>query len=386
MRLSRTSSKFNALCLPVIYKDLNILKDPAIAFEELYELILRPYAQYVKTIRFSFGTNSMSDDNVATILTMTTNVTSILLYHLDFDPRFQQLEEQEGLNKGSQKLDWMHFTNLAIIKLLEEYSLNSVGIYSERIITRNRTRVDLRSTGPISLLNMITASPVACISLKRLDIALYTIPVETYDFLRRDLTSLTSLTINHTLKTNLGRIWDPEQCAKWFPNSNLTRLQMRGCRAAYAPHITHLVRHFISLRHLLISMCGHDTDIAIPAPPQGWYSAEDALWKVRKPLETFHLELAAYWEIGAMGDIPTKLFIYANTAGESLVHALKDDSNYLPMLETIRIERRIPRFSAQLYQFSQEEYKFLLETCRKRGVSLLEDAEPTSWKPQGYGW
>jgi hypothetical protein len=360
----------NSLCLPFIYRDLDLLKITDLRLDEFFEGVVKPYAVHAKTVRLLFLGNALSDEQIAKILFLATNVTELLLYYGSSVSIPRPSDFQMGV---------MPETSSAIIQLLEQGSLKSLGIYDEGIILGSwwfRTKTYYKTD---SLLSQIVTSSTAK-SLQCLDIALYSIPAEFYDYIRRDLPSLESLTIFHALRPNLGSIWSPDQCQNWTSNPNLTHLRLKKCSGAYAPHIPHLVRHFASLKYLLISVCGDHSDVVIGAPPTGWYTDPNALWKVRKPLDVFHLEHMVDWEIGAMGEIPVKVLVVANLRGISLTAALTQDTQYFPLLEAIRLEPQMPNRRG-VCQFSQKGYEYMEEYCQKRGVALLLDAKPTSHSP-----
>lgn len=355
------------VCIPFVFSDLNILKDLGMTFENFYHLIVKPYASHVKTLRLLLSLDVLSDANTAKILAAAVNANAVLLYHRDFKPL------PLDTPRGRPETDWMYLTNAEIVDSLKRKRLDSLGIYCGRF--RNGGPTD-NLDGPITLLSQIGESHEARTSLKLLDIELYSIPVDIYDIIREEFTSLVSLSITYALESYFGDIWDPIQGVKWPPTTNLTHLHLIWCSIPRALHIPHLVRHFVSLKHLTLAS---SHSILFPAirGPQGWYSAKDALWKVRKPLDTFHLEQQGDWELVLMGVIPTKTLIITNLVGGHLIRALKDDINYFPKLEAIRIEPHVPRYYGE-YQFSPENLQLLEEICRKRGVSIIRDAKPVA--------
>jgi hypothetical protein len=182
------------------------------------------------------------------ILKETKNLATLLIFHRDFYPT---LTEQPG--RYATHREWMYKTNAEIMKLLENGSLSSLGLYA-------RTHpwwdfpVNLVYAGPINLLMQIMRSARACSNLKKLDIALGEIAPDTYDLFRSKLTSLTSLTIQWALGPKSGPLWNPDQNIRWMPNQNLTHLQLRRCKMLNPHHIPYIIQHFPSLRHLLLSI------------------------------------------------------------------------------------------------------------------------------------
>lgn len=130
-----------------------------------------------------------------------------------------------------------------------------------------------------------------------------------------------------------------------------------------------------------MSVCGSGSDHIIAAPPKGWHSAANALWKVRKPLDVFHLEHTNRWEIGVMGELSTRMLILANLSGSHFLRAFQDDPDYFPELQTIMIEPRERRVGQDTRQFSRRDFDILQEMCENRSVTIVEGANPTSRHP-----
>lgn len=344
-------------------------------FEEFYSLIIAPYAQYFRTIRLSV--EIIPDEDAAKVLRKATGANAVGLYH----PVFQL--PSGSLEGDAQNLDWMRHTSDATIYLLKNHSLSALGVYSEHLLA-GKFRIG-RYRRPLFILPNILQSPAAQKSLKTLEINLPGLSMDAYNLIRRNFTSLKSLTINGALILKLGFIWEPSDI-KWASNSNLTRLQFKRCDNVYAPRIHHLVRHFVSLKHLIISECGYKhNDKSTFSPVDGWFSANDALWKVRAPLDTFWLEHMDDWEIGCMGEIPARTLIVSNLKGSHLTKALSQDMNYFPGLETIMIEPHRsfsfeePDQKSSHIQFDADAMNFLKEYCQTRGIIVLEDAKPTTF-------
>jgi hypothetical protein len=386
----------NMLCIPFIFEDLNILKYLGMPFIAFYNLIVKPYAPYFKTLRILISVPSLSDANIAHVLTAAINVTSLMLYHptfkhplnlpISWEPHLEENDyEQDGCPNG-KGLAWLAQTNQAIVASLKRGVLKSLGIYADETLQGSyQGSMKFPAAGVFSMFNLIAqdSDATAKTSLEHLEIALYAMPVETYDIIRSGLTSLRSLTIHQAFQPLLGRLWDWWMVQLWSPNPHLTQLKLKKCATAYPTHIPHIVRHFPSLKVLLVSLCGHSSDLRQYAPPDRWHSAQDALWKVRKPLEIFHIEHMTHWEIGVMAEIPTRTLIGA-TLGGNLVRALQDDPRYFPELKEIRIEPRNQGVSHRTNQFSHSDYHLLSEFCQKRGVLILEDAKPTSSDSNHY--
>jgi hypothetical protein len=364
----------NELCSPILYRDIDVVSPIPAPFEEWYDSTIKPYAKYAKTIRLS---HTISDEQAAKLIDAATNAEEILLYHPTFKPEHE---------KEAQAVGWWRQTGKAIMNLAAQGRLKAFGIYSDNICDSNWSwypRVISDEEGAGVLLSQIAECPAAQKSLERLDIVLYDLLEDEYDAIRQNLTSLTSLAFVHVLRSSLDRIWSPVQRTKWAPNSNLTHLYLKKASGGYAPHIPHIVRHFTSLRYLLVSICG-DHDDVIMRPSSGWYQANDALWKVRKPLDVFHMEHMDAWEIEAMAEVPTKALLIANLRGYALTAALESDHHYFPLLETIRLEPPEAVVESRPHQFGDSTYQLVKDYCEKRGVALVYDAKPTSASPTHY--
>jgi hypothetical protein len=399
----RTCKAANALCIPFVFRNLNVLRTLDTSFEEFYDLIVKPYAIYAKIVRIRLS-DSLTDEYAAKILAATISATDLLLYHVDFYPsddaklhRELNVESDNGgvavdngnqaddESESSETTDWMHCTTIATIGLLENRSLHSLGVYADSVIGHNGRDYLSEPGATILLLTKVLHNPIACTSLKKLDIALHSIPEGVYDPLRQNLPSLISFTVNHAFRSKLPKLWDAtsHQNLKWKMSNGLTQLSLKNCANACAAHIPHLVRHLPSLKHLLVSSCGFLGDKYVDGPPNGWYSMEDALWKVRPPLDTFQIEHMDHWEIGSMAEIPAKKVIFANTGGRHLVRALKYDMHHFPELEVVSVESPSIR-SAGIHQFRSADFMDLEEICEARGVSIVYDAVPTSLRPSHF--
>jgi hypothetical protein len=315
----------------------------------------------------------------------------VLLYHINFlspdilfSPQTKPETEQQDLSQELE-LDWMHHTNEAVIRLLHDHSLHSLGLYATNIIDNYWWDNSIPDeTGPLRLLSQIMENPTACKALKKLDIAINNIPQEIYYLIRRNLQSLTSLTVHHAFRQYLPRFWHGDDQREWNLSHRLTHLFFKKCANAYAPHIPHLVRHVPSLRHLMVSMCGYFDDTPVHGKVnRDWRSSPNALWKVRQPLDTLQIEHMDDWEIGSMGEIPVKNLILANTNGGHFMAIFAEHSDYFPKLEAISIEPLGLRDDVSS-QFTDQELELLTEICQKRSLSIARNAQPTAIWPSHY--
>lgn len=355
-------------------------------FDEFYDLIVKPHGRLFKTARILISEPSLSDSRVASILRDLKNITSLMLYHANFGKPFA-LNLGELPEESTEGDGLMGQTNREIVNSMATGFLASLGVYSHDIIVSKywrdykRPKIDF-----FMLFTAISENPDAVKSLKHLDLVIHGTPQWAYDIIREKFTSLKSFTSRQAFREDLPRVWEPNQIDKWSPNANLVHLKLQKCTNAYAPHIPYIVRHFASLKTLLISVCGNSDDKAISAPAKGWYSDPHALWKVRRPLDVFNLEHMDYWEIGVMGEIPTKKLMIANLWGDHIVRALQDDPDYFPKLEVVGIEPRDRLVGRNEWQFSNTEFELLQQVCEKRSVTIIEGINPTSRNPDHFWW
>jgi hypothetical protein len=261
-------------------------------------------------------------------------------------------------------------TRNAIVKLLSEGHLDSLGFYDSQVIAESWA-MDSRPAGPTHIIKLIGSNDQAAKSLKRVDFCFDGIEMSAYDVIRHKLSSVEYLTFSSTLTWDISDgIWHRDMKRNWTSYSHLQSLQFRCCAVAYALHIPLLVRHFPSLKHILISVCGSSDDVQQPSPPKNWYQAADALWKVHEPLDTFQIEHSITWEIACMADIPVKHLIIANLRGDFLLNALEHDPNYFPGLQTIRIQPENLSYGDKAHPFKPKDLETLVNYCEKRNVEL----------------
>lgn len=352
---------FRELSSPLLFEELNLLKQvDREEFEDHYSSILVPYASHFRNVRIDMDV--VNDEDCIRVLKLCQNATSLALYSDRYFP------DDDGL--------WVQALGNAIIRLLEEGKLDTLGFYGNGF-----------ESGEI--LHSISDSPKAKLALKRLDLQTYQMPPDTYDMIRSQFLSLESFTISFGIRHPHDPIWAPSQRNKWKPYPNLTRLQFLQCGRVYCNQIAHLVRHFPSLKYLLVSTCddGGDmcrTDLDIDKS-NGWYDRRDALWRVRKPLESLHLEHMLEWEITAMGDIPTKELVVTNLKGNFLTDSMMKDPKIFPALQTIRIQPSvIPQYSEGVHPFNNDTLAALQKICEQRQVLLVRDAEATMLFPRHH--
>jgi hypothetical protein len=267
----------------------------------------------------------------------------------------------------SEKLD------ASIVKLFEEARLDTLGVYEGQLIGKYAD-----PTSPLSLLRRLSQSVKGRAALKRLDLSLTNADPELSYLVRTSFPSLESLTCFGFLDRLHPDIWNPSGEYNWAKYTNLTRLQFRDGGSIYASQVSSLVRHFPSLLHLMVSCCDDRDHYENNFRPEGWYDREDALWRVRKPLETLQLEFMADDEITLMGDIPTKTLIVVNFRGNRLTEPLLRYPNLFPGLQRIRImSPEVPDQGNGYHPFDESTLRDLVEVCGKRKIALTRDAEVT---------
>jgi hypothetical protein len=255
------------------------------------------------------------------------------------------------------------------------------------------------------LLGEIATNPAAKASLKKLELCLGSLHPPAFELVRQEFTSLESLTLHYMLRKGSPNVlWDMKDNQYWSRYANLANLQLRKCHKTAVPFIPYMVRQFVALRHLLLSVCGLSnesqngaSDIT-PQHRKGWYNAEHALWKVHQPLETLQIKHGNHWDLDCLGEIPVRKVIFTNFCGPYFIKALKEDlnllsnsnlsnrnpsnahsdsnsssnSNFFPGLELVWIqsEKKEQGLDARPYALASLE-----EFCRRRNVTLRRDSE-----------
>lgn len=221
------------------------------------------------------------------------------------------------------------------------------------------------------LLQAVLQSPVACRTLKRLDIALTTIDYSTWEAIRQtEFCNLRTLTFRRCLRILLGPIWrfHPNE-PFWASNKHLTTLEFYDCQNAHSALLCELVRHFPSLRRLIVCTSGHGSDNPASPPKRGWSTDPESLPRVRQPLDFLHIEHGCQWEVLALAVVPTKTLMITNVAEKVMQNILRHDTELFIGLETLRV--RPPREGV--------DPEILDNSCRERGWKLVRDAE--MWRP-----
>jgi hypothetical protein len=180
------------------------------------------------------------------------------------------------------------------------------------------------------LLGEIATNPAAKASLKKLELCLGSLHPPAFELVRQEFTSLESLTLHYMLRKGSPNVlWDMKDNQYWSRYANLANLQLRKCHKTAVPFIPYMVRQFVALRHLLLSVCGLSnesqngaSDIT-PQHRKGWYNAEHALWKVHQPLETLQIKHGNHWDLDCLGEIPVRKVIFTNFCGPYFIKALK---------------------------------------------------------------
>ena len=296
-------------------------------------------------------------DFLVEVLASFTNVTSLALYYRSYhtSPR--------------------HVTH-ECINLLKTGNVREFGIYSITILHReigNPSWDRHMALFAYDVIQQYTNNAAAANNLRVLDLAVETIPTEIYNLVRTQFPNLRMMNIRRAFRCpTLGRIWDASQVQYWSRNNNLTRLSLIDCSSAYAFHIPHLVRHFTSLRELIVSTCGTGDDDRIGILRcGGWSTESDALCSTRAPLDVFHIEHMTGWEIGALGVIPTKELVTSLLTRGDLETAFTRDPEIFPGLVVLRVEDYV---DVQRF-FASGTVKNLSAICAGRGLKIEKNAK-----------
>ena len=264
----------------------------------------------------------------------------------------------------------------AIVDLAGRGSLTTISFISQGVIADRWVSPDDWSVSESrwvdnKLLQAVLQSPVACRTLRRLDVALTSIDQSTWAAIRQTkFSNLQTLSFRRCLWVSLGPIWRMAPNRPfWASNEHLTTLEFYDCQNAHSALLCELVRHFPSLRRLIVCTSGHDSDHQTPPPERGWSTNPDSLPKVRVPLDFLHIEHGCQWEVLALAMVPTKTLMITNVAERIMQNILRHDAELFIGLETLRI--RPPREGV--------DPEILDNSCRERGWKLVRDA--VMWRP-----
>jgi hypothetical protein len=144
-----------------------------------------------------------------------------------------------------------------------------------------------------------------------------------------------------------------------------------NCGNTPAHHIPELVRHFTSLKFLLVAEFSYDEE-EIPPRRTVWDQEANALWKQRPPFEAFHIERILEREIVivAMGTIPSKTLIAASLYSGDLEGAFITDPDLFPYLDLLRIEGKRTEDGRGSGQDPWQR-----KLSEERGILIQEEAE-----------
>lgn len=370
----RTSSEFNRLCIPYLYRDLDLdhlYRHNYFDLQNIMSIIIKKHASYVRSIRIHIGNRQqhyLVDEwqpiinAMALIVRECVHTTSIAVYYAKGLAMFDALATE-------------------IVRMIGHAKVVQLGIYSVTIMKSEKSSAmwDVASVkGPAGLLRTLFASPSACRSLQRLDIVIEHLSEEFIDLLRTQLPNLRSLTIRRTIRHRLPSLW---KGGNWTINENLTRLQLMGCNSAHAGDMPALVRHFRGLQEFIWATCGHNHDAESPPPKRGWSRLPGALPSVRPPLRLLHLEHIVEWEIHAMSVIPTETLIVTNHDEHLLAQALCRGAEMFLGLKALRV---LPPYDqglilTTLRDLTADRQVFQIPTldsfCKEKSIDLRRDAK-----------
>ena len=258
-----------------------------------------------------------------------------------------------------------------IVDLAGRGVLTSISFIAQSVIADRWVPLSEDRLVDEKLLQAVLRSPVACRTLRRLDVALMSIDHSTWAAIRHtNFGNLQTLTFRRCLWISLGPIWRPPLNRPfWASNNHLTTLEFYDCQNAHSALLCELVRHFPSLRRLIVCTSGHDSDHQTPPPKRGWSTDPESLPRVRGPLDLLHIEHGCQWEVLALAVVPTKTLMITNVAERIIQNVLRHDAELFIGLETLRI--RPPREGV--------DPEILNNSCRERGWKPVRDA--VMWRP-----
>jgi hypothetical protein len=253
--------------------------------------------------------------------------------------------------------------------LATQGSVSSLGIGSLRVVRGGYGPYGTVPDGIRTLLSSLIPLLHLTPTIRHLEIACESLTPEMYTSIRSNVTGVHSLTFGGCLDRKLEDIWSFGPTNQWAVNTNLTHLRLIHCQSAYPPHIPELVRHFSSLRHLLVTTCGDFGDVRTVPQRDGWSREPNALWRQRPPLDVFHIEHMLEWEILAMGTIPTKTVIATSIRPGELGRSFITDPDIFPGLTLLRIE------DTYLDGMSGDDVYWKEKFLQTRGVAVKQDAK-----------
>ena len=328
----------------------------------VHEHIISRHARHVQVIRANIGEEGQYINRWRDVFSMEVGIEADPLVVVDIISRCQNLRSL-GVYYTSWHADFEPLTK-AVVELCGK-KLKHLGVYS-RIVLDNHWSLGITDGGMQGPMKMLSA--VSSTRLKALDVVTEWMPREMYDVLQSStFGDLERLNIRYSLRHHLLWSNDPSTRNKWSPRTNLVSLQLINCQTAYAPDIPVMVRLFESLEELLVSTCGHRSDVVPPPRKSGWSGEDTALCRVHRPLRTFIIEHMGAWEILALGVIPAEVVICANVRANDIVEALTLDEDIFPGIKVLRV---LPEKGEE-----PSRQKELDSICSKRRVKLRRDAE-----------
>ncbi|CCA70882.1 hypothetical protein PIIN_04818 [Serendipita indica DSM 11827] len=374
--LALTNNYFYGICIPFAYRDFIFTSNDWMLSDELVSKWTK-HASSVRNVRIlvdpQYTTHSQYWDFLVTTLAAFTNVTSLALYYFSCYSIPQRIADQ-------------------CIGILSTGKVREFGIYSAMILqyeVGNPSWDRRMAWGANYIIGQYANNAAATSNLRVLDLVMETIPMDMYKLIRTQFPNLRTMNIRRAFRCRaLGRIWDTNQVSPWRHYDHLTRLRLIDCSNAYAFHIPHLVRHFKSLRELMVSTCGSDDDDKVGVPRSGGWSTEaDALCNTHASLDVFHVEHMSDWEIYALGVIPTKELVTSNLVQGHLEAAFTYDPEIFPGLGLLRVEAYVSLEEATYMDATMADppraIKTLNAICAGRGIKIERDAKwvRKKWTP-----
>ncbi|CAG7853013.1 SubName: Full=Uncharacterized protein {ECO:0000313/EMBL:CCA70896.1} [Serendipita indica DSM 11827] len=367
--LALTNKYFYKLCIPFAHRDFVFTSNDWTPITD--ELVSKwvKHGGNVRNVRIlldpGFTLLFRYWEFLATTLATFTNVTSLALYYRSCHSLPRKVAEE-------------------CVNILKTGKVLEFGIYSTVILEYklgNLTWDRRMAWMAYDIIQQFSNNAAAANKLRVLDLVLETLPTEIYNLVRTQFPNLRALTIRRALRyQTLGRIWDANQLPYWKHRDNLTCLRLIDCSNAYAFHIPHLVRHFTSLRELMVSTCGASDDDTVGVQRSGGWSTEsDALRNTHAPLEVFHIEHMTDWEIYALGVIPTKELSTSLITRGHLEAAFTRDPEIFPGLVLLRVEEYVnleeTTYREPTMANAPRTIKTLNAICTGRGIKVEKDAK-----------
>ncbi|KAG8798785.1 hypothetical protein FRC17_007318, partial [Serendipita sp. 399] len=368
------SRSFNALCAPLLYREMDVHWLSQASNSELVNSPITLQPEHVRSIRIHTSRGGRDGaqwkdqiSSMATVLAKCNNLRSIAIYYDYEEGHLGQLWDQVlSIMKGGNVVDF--------------------GIYSIHIMESTRAAPSRDYGFPYWMVGHLVAllsSDAAVKNLQRLDLVMEGISPGIFDLLRISLPSLRSLTIRRAMRNLYFGSYEPFQMHLWGAYRNLTQAQFIYCEPAHAYLMIDFVRQFPTLEELMWASCGSRPDTLPPLPLDGWSKLDEALCNNRQPLRKLYIQHALDWELWILGQIPVIELTIDDFDEQMVARAFaRTKEMYLGMRTLHILPEDLTNPPQQVEGLNEEQTDDgetstkpkLEDICAERQITLLRDA------------